>query len=220
MNTFRLVNPDRPEILKARPGEAAPTYDRPLTVAVWYPARLQAGQSAAGTYRATTRDGKTEVTLAGKAVRNAAPDTSSAPYPLVIVSHGYPGNRFLLSHFGENLASEGHVVASMDHTNSFCNSLLNERAAFASTLYNRPLDQVFVLREMARLNQTDASLLGMVNDASLLGMVNDVSLRGMVNADATRWIGYSMGGHGALNAVGAGITAVQADLERTGGDQA
>ena len=190
VKTLRLVNPGQLDILKARPGEAAPTYDRPLTVEVWYPARLQAGQSAGGTYRVMTRDGKTEVTLSGKAVRDAAPDTSSAPYPLVIVSHGYPGNRFLLSHFGENLASKGYVVASIDHTDS----LYNDQAAFSSTLYNRPLDQMFVLREMARLNQTDASL------------------RGMVNADATGLIGYSMGGYGALNAVGGGFTAASTRL--------
>jgi len=33
----------------------------------------------------------------------------------VIISHGYPGNRFLLSHLAENLASKGFVVAAPDH---------------------------------------------------------------------------------------------------------
>ncbi len=51
-------------------------------------------------------------------------------FPLVILSHGYPGNRYLLSHFGENLASKGYVVTSIDHTGS----TYADQAAFGSTL--------------------------------------------------------------------------------------
>jgi predicted dienelactone hydrolase len=40
------------------------------------------------------------------------------PMPLVIISHGYPGNRYLMSHLGEDLASKGYVVASIDHRDS------------------------------------------------------------------------------------------------------
>ncbi len=73
--------------------------------------------------------------------------TGSGAFPLVIISHGYPGNRLLLSHMGENLASKGFVVASIDHKDS----TYDDQKAFASTLYNRPFDQLFVLNEMARL---------------------------------------------------------------------
>src|SRR5206468_12049755 len=52
-------------------------------------------------------------TLHGQAVRDASPLTST-PLPLVIISHGYPGNRYLMSHLGENLASKGFIVASID----------------------------------------------------------------------------------------------------------
>ena len=60
----------------------------------------------------------------------------------VIISHGYPGNRYLLSHLGENLASKGYVVASIDHKSD---STYDDQTGLASTLYNRPLDQLFVL---------------------------------------------------------------------------
>jgi hypothetical protein len=63
-------------------------------------------------------DGRPQAELTGRAVRDAPPHASDAPYPLVIVSHGYPGNRFLLSHLSENLASKGYVVAAIDHTDS------------------------------------------------------------------------------------------------------
>jgi predicted dienelactone hydrolase len=135
--------------------------------------------------RAITRDGQTEVTLRGRAVRDAAPASAGGPFPLLIISHGYPGNRFLLSHLAENLASKGYVVASIDHTDS----TYDNKGAFGSTLLNRSLDQLFVLGEMARLGRSDATL------------------KGLVNAEQTGLIGYSMGGFGALNTIGAGFTA-------------
>lgn len=187
VKTLNLVNRNQLDVVNARADGTTPTYDRPLAVEVWYPAGLAAGQTAAGTYQAMTRDGQTTVTLFGKAVRGASADPSGGPYPLVILSHGYPGNRFLLSHLGENLASKGYVVASIDHTDSTYDAI----RAFGSTLLNRSLDQLFVLNEMARLHAEDP----------------DGTLKGLINAGNAAVIGYSMGGFGALNTVGAGFTA-------------
>ena len=186
VKTLNLVNPGQQDIVKFKAGQPMPTYDRPLTVEVWYPAKLAAGQAPAGQYKVLPRDGKTEVTLTGRAVRDAQPDASTGPYPLLIISHGYPGNRFLLSHLGENLASKGYVVVSIDHTDS----TYDNQTAFGSTLLNRPLDQLFVLNEMARLGASDPS----------------GTLKGMVNADNTGLIGYSMGGYGVVNTIGGGFT--------------
>ena len=187
VKTLKLVNPGQQDIVKFKAGQPMPTYDRPLTVEVWYPAKLAAGQAPGGQYKVLPRDGKTEVTLTGRAVRDAQPDTSAGPYPLLIISHGYPGNRFLMSHLGENLASKGYVVASIDHTDS----TYDNQTAFGSTLLNRPLDQLFVLNEMARLGANDPA----------------GTLKGMVNADNTALIGYSMGGYGVVNTIGGGFTA-------------
>jgi predicted dienelactone hydrolase len=159
-------------------------------VEVWYPAAP--GATGNGQYKVFTRDGKTEVLLTGRALREAPPDRAAGPYPLLIVSHGYPGNRFLLSHLAENLASKGYVVASIDHTDS----TYSDQAAFGSTLLNRPLDQLFVLREMARLHQADPS----------------GTLQGLVNAEQTGLIGYSMGAYGVVNAIGGGFTAASVAL--------
>jgi predicted dienelactone hydrolase len=187
VKTLKLVNPGQQDIVKFKAGQPMPMYDRPLTVEVWYPAKLAAGQVPAGQYKVLPRDGKTEVTLVGRAVRDALPDASTGPYPLLIISHGYPGNRFLMSHLGENLASKGYVVASIDHTDS----TYDNQTAFGSTLLNRPLDQLFVLNEMARLGANDPA----------------GTLKGMVNADQTGLIGYSMGGYGVVNTIGGGFTA-------------
>jgi predicted dienelactone hydrolase len=162
--------------------ETLPTYNRPLTVEVWYPAADGATGNTAIT--AFLRDATTQVTLNGQAMRDADPATGAA-YPLVIVSHGYPGNRFLMSHLAENIASKGYVVASIDHTDS----TYRTQAAFGSTLVNRSLDQLFVLDEMARLSEDEGSFL-----------------KGLVDAETAGIVGYSMGGYGAVITAGGGVT--------------
>jgi predicted dienelactone hydrolase len=203
VRTVQFVNPGQLDIVKAKAGEPMPTYDRPLTVEVWYPALASATPPAElanglapGQYRTVTRDPKSTVVIKGKALRDAAPAAQGGPYPLVIISHGYPGNRYLLSHLGENLASKGYVVASIDHTDS----TYSDQAMFASTLLNRPLDQLFVLNAMDKLNAGQAS------DAA------GGTLKGMVNANLTALIGYSMGGYGVVNTLGGGFTAASTRL--------
>lgn len=190
VRTLEVTDPDRVDVLATTGGEEPPRYDRPLTLEVWYPAALPAGAPERGTYEVVTRDG-TPAELTGRAIRDADPDAMSAPYPLVVLSHGYPGNRFLLSHFGENLASKGYVVVSIDHTDS----TYGDQAAFASTLYNRPLDQLFVIDEVDRLSEADEGFLS-----------------GLVDAARTGVIGYSMGGYGLVNVIGGGFTEAATEL--------
>lgn len=187
VRSFQAVNPDQIDIASLDPSQPRPdplpTYDRPLTFEMWYPAATDSiGATSFTTY---LRDGLTEVTLEGRAIRDATPQPGATPFPLVVMSHGYPGNRFLMSHLAENLASKGYVVASIDHTDSTYNDL----GAFASTLVNRPLDQKFVLDEIARIN-ADSSL----------------GLPGMIDADNAALIGYSMGGYGAVVSAGGGLS--------------
>lgn len=194
VRTLELVNPNQIDVVNidtTNPDfSSLPKYDRPLTVELWYPA----AEDAKGSQLQTTylRDGKTEIDVVGQAMRDAAPAQSSEPLPFVIISHGYPGNRYLLSHLGENLASKGYVVASIDHTDSTYRTL----GAFKSTLINRPLDQGFVLDEIERLNKT-----------------SDFFLHNAVDTQNTAIIGYSMGGYGAVIMSGAGITQQAAESE-------
>ena len=104
----------------------------------------------------------------------------------MIISHGYPGNRYLMSHLGENLASKGFVVVSIDHKDS----TYDDQKAFASTLYNRPFDQLFVLNEMERLGKAGSGSF----------------LSGRLDASRTGIVGYSMGGYGVVNVVGGGYS--------------
>lgn len=178
VTTMTFTNPDQIDVVNTGAEGEPPRYDRTLTVELWYPA--SADSTPGGTYTALIRDGVTAATLTGQAARDAAPDTSET-FPLVIISHGYPGNRFLLSPLAENLASKGYVVASIDHPDS----TYDDQTAFGSTLVNRPWDQRFVIDSVTAL---------------------DGDLGTIIQDDNIAIIGYSMGGYGALIYAGAGVT--------------
>lgn len=186
VRTVTAVDRDRPDILRTREGAPTARYDRRFVLEVWYPATLAAGQAPGSTYATIARDPSIAVTLQGRAVRDAAPLAVGGPCPLVILSHGYPGSRYLLSHLGENLASKGFVVVSIDHADS----TYDDQQAFASTLYNRSRDQLFVLDEMARLGAPASGSF----------------LSGRVDASRTGLVGYSMGGYGVVNVIGGGYS--------------
>src|SRR5476651_1917301 len=186
VRTLQATDKNRPDILNTKEGGPTARYDRTLTLEVWYPAALTAGQKPGGDYRAITRDPAITVTLHGQAVRDAAPLTSEGPFPLVIISHGYPGNRYLMSHLAENLASKGFVTVSIDHKDS----TYDDQQAFGSTLYNRAFDQLFVLNELDRLSKPSSGSF----------------LSGRLDASRTAIVGYSMGGYGVVNVVGGGYS--------------
>jgi predicted dienelactone hydrolase len=177
VTTLEFTNPGQIDFTTSTE-VAQPTADRTLTVEVWYPAAE--GTTPGETYETVLRDGATPATLVGSAARDAEPREGQR-YPLVILSHGYPGNRFLMAHLGENLASKGYVVASIDHPQS----TYSDQGAFAATLYHRPRDQRFVLDSLALLQGP---------------------LGNIVDDRRTAVIGYSMGGYGALILAGGGVT--------------
>lgn len=181
VRTFELTNAGQIDIVNTT-AENAPTYDRSLTVEVWYPAA--AGTTAGGTYEnVNLRAASVQVALEGQAVRDAAP-IAEGKFPLIVISHGYPGNRFLMAHLGENLASKGYVTVSIDHTDS----TYADQNAFGSTLLNRPLDQDFVVETFTDFSGTAPELAA------------------IIDGDTVGVIGYSMGGYGALIYGGAGVT--------------
>ena len=124
-----FTDPDRIDVIATTATGTPPTAERTLQAEIWYPAAD--GTEPGTTYDTILRDGVTPTTLTGSAARDAAPAEGS--FPLVILSHGYPGNRYLMSHLAENLASKGYVVVAADHPDS----TYDDMGAFASTLVNR-----------------------------------------------------------------------------------
>lgn len=183
VQTLTVSEAGRLDILNAQPEVETPRYQRELVLEVWYPAQAD-GHSRGTQYPTLTRNPEIRTTLHGRAMRDAAPEQSQR-FPLVILSHGYPGNRYLLSHLGENLASKGYVVASIDHRDS----TYDDQQAFASTLYNRPLDQRLALSALDDFSQQRGHFL-----------------HNLLDANNSALIGYSMGGYGVLNNLGAGFS--------------
>jgi len=191
VRTAEWINNNQADILKAK-GASVPAYNRALKVEIWYPAVIPAGKAALTSY--TDVLGRANDSLrplhsfqfSGRSLRDAAPQYTGGPFPLVIVSHGFPGSRVLLSYLTENLASKGYVVVAIDHTES----THADAAGFASTLLNRAPDILFVLNQVASLSAQGSHHF----------------LSGLADANTTALIGYSMGGYGVLNAAGAGYS--------------
>nr|WP_298998786.1 dienelactone hydrolase family protein [uncultured Allomuricauda sp.] len=207
VQTLEFVNKNQPDILNIVDGKA-PTYDRKITVETWYPAIIPDGTEEIEEYTQVLGRNGTEgrpvvpFTFKGRALRDAKALQESQKYPLIILSHGYVGSRFLFTYLAENLASKGYVVVSIDHTDS----TYKDAANFTSTLVNRSLDQLFVLNEVDKLSQSNSSSF----------------LSGLVDVSKTGLVGYSMGGYGGLNTCGAGYSdaAVGFYKSMTGGNTA
>ncbi|SFT98345.1 Alpha/beta hydrolase family protein [Algoriphagus locisalis] len=194
VQTLDLINPNQLDILNYGKGGDS-LYNRPLKVEIWYPATANSNElisydEVMGQNGSPTRP-LIPFTFLGRATRNAKPVYTEATFPLVIVSHGYTGSRYLMTYLTENLASKGYVVVAIDHTEA----TFRDAGGFQSTLLNRSLDDLFVLNEMARLGQDENSFL-----------------KGLVNSENTALIGYSMGGYGAVNVAGAGYSPQASQL--------
>jgi len=189
VRTIEIVHRDQIDILHFdKPSAKAPTYNRPLTIEIWYPAVIPQGQDARTTYQmaAPGRNRSPDTPpyqIADVVLRDASP-IAGAHFPLVIVSHGYPGSRLFLTYLTSNLASKGYVVAAIDHTDSVFGSI----KGFESTLLNRASDQLFTIQALQDLARAPDNFLHEVLDASNVALV-----------------GYSMGGYGALITAGAGL---------------
>lgn len=192
VRTLDLLDRDRLDVLNMT-GAELPTYDRSLTLEIWYPGQIPEGDKEVETYAqvmGNNGDPRRPIipfTFNGRSLRDARVDLSGGPYPLLILSHGYPGSRLGYTYLTEHLASKGYVIVSIDHTES----TYKDAAAFASTLLNRSLDDLFVLNEMDRLSKAGS----------------DSFLAGLLDANNTGLLGYSMGGYGAVNVIGGGYSS-------------
>ena len=189
VRTLESVNPDQLDILNTKEGKEV-RYSRKLTLEVWYPAKWTAKADTIIKYdevMGSSNDPKRPVipfTFLGRASRNAPVADGNTAFPLVIVSHGYLGSRYLMTYLTENLASKGYIVVAIDHMES----TFRDAAGFSSTLLNRSKDILFVLDEMGRINGSDSFF------------------KNRIDVKNTALIGYSMGGYGVLNVAGGGYS--------------
>jgi predicted dienelactone hydrolase len=152
-------------------------HKRTLKLEVWYPAIVTADQEKTE-YRSQV--GKTNYVLPGRAGRDAPILETVSKFPLLVFSHGQPDNRMQSADLLEHLASQGFVVAAIDHTGS-TNADVTV-LAYADGLVYRPQDILFVIGEIPkRFANADPNNIGLV--------------------------GFSYGGYSSLNAAGIGLDA-------------
>jgi predicted dienelactone hydrolase len=185
VTTLALSHPQQIDVLGSLAAGEPIRATRHLSAEVWYPSAFDGRSTYLDHLPPSVDDGDAVARpfrFAGRAARDAEPDRTQGPAPLVVVSHGYPGSRVLLSWLGENLASKGYAVLALDHTDS----THADRTDVLSSLRNRPLDIALALRVAADLERRH----------HLLHHVWD--------SDRAALVGFSMGGYGVLLALGAG----------------
>jgi predicted dienelactone hydrolase len=157
VTTLTLVDESRPTDAN---GDAADKDSRTLVTEVWYPAE---GPAAAG----ETRD--------------APLGQSAAPYPLIVYSHGFLGNRRYSATYTAHLASHGYVVASPDYP---LTNLAAPGGPRAGDVLNQPGDVTFIIDSLlAFSNQAGHPLEGAI-DEEAIGLTGH-SLGGMTTVLAT-----------------------------------
>jgi hypothetical protein len=86
--------------------------ERPLVTTVWYPALNPENAEVSATYSFEPKFSpvpEIEMAIFGHALRDAAPDATGAPYPLIIFSHGFSGNPFFYANLVEHLGIWRHM---------------------------------------------------------------------------------------------------------------
>jgi predicted dienelactone hydrolase len=164
-----------------------PESARPIPVVVWYPALNpeNAEESTSYSFEAKwTPAPETRLTYLGHALRDADPNTSDGPYPLVVFSHGTAGDPGMYAYVLEHLASYGFLIVAPSHS---------ERLYFdGDTFKDFHIATVERPRDIARV----------IDYAESLSASNSV-FAGVIDMEHVAVMGHSQGGYTSLAAAGA-----------------
>lgn len=166
--------------------------EAPVQMTVWYPAipETDAGVGTSYSYAINMMGTDTSVALAtygGRAQRSLAPDLSDAPYPMVILSHGFATSASSYAWLAEHLAAYGLVVVAPHHAES-----LDPGTLWRSTI-QRPRDIA------ALLAHVDAE----VEEGG--------EFEGLIDPRRLAVVGHSYGGYTALAVAGAQLEMSEFD---------
>ena len=163
--------------------------EQPMAASIWYPALNPEGlpeQISYGDLVIKWDSGLTAgmvPTLEGRALRDAAPDLSGGPYPLVVFSPGYGEFRPRYAYLAEHLASYGFAVIIPDHNEFWTPDVPN----LWRDSITRPQDMQFTITSAEALSNADGLLPGLI-DTDVIGV-----------------LGHSYGGYTSLAMGGARI---------------
>lgn len=144
----------------------SPDSTRPLNMAVWYPS------AETGTPQ---KVGDNLAFYGISALSDAAP--LAGRHPLLLLSHGYGGNWRNLNWLAAYMASQGYIVAAVDHPGT---TTFNKSPQDAQQLWRRPQD---LQQAMAKIIATP-------------------TLAGKVDVDRIAAVGHSLGGWTVIELAG------------------
>jgi predicted dienelactone hydrolase len=158
------------------------TGDRTTPITIWYPALNPEGRPEETTYTMDVGDqGLPQYPVLGHALLDAPPDMSSAPYPLVVWSHGAYLYRQTNAYLAEHLASEGFVVVAGNHEDNWGTF----PAPNVTSDISRPADI--------------SAWIDFAEEQTAAGS----ELAGLIDTEHVAAAGHSYGGYTALAAAGA-----------------
>ena len=157
VTTLTLVDESRPTDAN---GDSADVDSRTLVTEVWYPAD---GPAAAGE------------------ARDAPLNRSAAPYPFVVYSHGFLGNRRYSATYTAHLASHGYVVASPDYPLTNLGAPGGPRAG---DVLAQPGDVTFIIDSLLAFSDQAGHPLEGAIDEEAIGLTGH-SLGGLTSVLAT-----------------------------------
>ncbi|MBS0604943.1 MAG: hypothetical protein JSS60_07920 [Verrucomicrobia bacterium] len=144
--------------------------NRPIVTEIWYPVDPESPAKAPAGFWLRCDES-----------RDAPISNKKSRYPLVLMSHGSGGDRFNMSWLAEVLASNGYIVAAMDHYGNTWNNKIPE--AYAKP-WERPKDISFVLDQL----------------------LSDSPFKDRIDQDRIGFAGYSLGGATGIWIAGAEAT--------------
>ncbi len=113
--------------------------ERPLITEIWYPIEDR-----------TPAENVQGLWLRCAEARDAPVKVSKKKYPLIVMSHGNGGDRMNNSWLAEILASNGYIVASMDHHGNTWNNKIPENYI---KIWERPQDVSFIVDQLLQHEQ-------------------------------------------------------------------
>ncbi len=119
-------------------------------------------------------------------------NSPTAPFPIIVISHGIASDRYTFVYLAKHLASYGFAVVVLEHPGSNAERFQQYFAGLAlppepMEFINRPLDVTYVLDELQRREKSDPNL------------------QGKLNFQQVGAIGHSYGGYTVLALAGAKI---------------
>ena len=137
--------------------------DRQLAAHLWYPALNPNGDPESVTYQGKVKDSSLPAELVGTsyghALLNAASDTTHAPYPLIVFSHGFGVPAPSYSQLIEHYTSYGFVVIAPEHLEIFD----FDYSELWKASIDRPRDVKQVLDFAEKLTSPDGKMPGLID---------------------------------------------------------